>query len=100
MWYSYNFGVEIELIAEPHQVQHPFLRAVYYEKLAAALRSQGTQAVADRLNEAYSKHPEHYDKWWITKDGSLGNPDHPFSQYLEFSVLQCLPWVHMCESRR
>ncbi|KAK3934719.1 putative amidoligase enzyme-domain-containing protein [Diplogelasinospora grovesii] len=77
MWGSYHFGVEIELIAAPHQVRHPLLRAVYYEKLAAALRSQGAQAVADRLEGSYGKHPEHYDKWWITKDGSLGNPDHP-----------------------
>ncbi|KAK3374360.1 putative amidoligase enzyme-domain-containing protein [Lasiosphaeria ovina] len=74
---SYNFGVEIELIAAPHQVQYRAGRAVYYEKLAAELRSRGARAAADRLDGSYAKHPEHYDKWWITKDGSLGNPDHP-----------------------
>jgi len=79
MWGSYNFGVEIELIAAPRQNRHPLRRAVYYETLASTLRSKGCKAAADRLDGKYAKHPEHYDKWWITKDGSLGNPEHPLS---------------------
>ncbi|KAF9881631.1 CFEM domain-containing protein [Colletotrichum karsti] len=39
------------------------------------------RAVADKLPEPYTyrKHPEHYHagKWWITKDGSLGDPESP-----------------------
>ncbi|RKK11799.1 hypothetical protein BFJ66_g2115 [Fusarium oxysporum f. sp. cepae] len=74
---SYNFGVELELIAEPKRVRHPLLRAVYYEELATSLRYDGAEAEADKLNQRYRKRPEHYDKWWITKDGSLGDPEHP-----------------------
>ncbi|KAI1780348.1 putative amidoligase enzyme-domain-containing protein [Hypoxylon cercidicola] len=73
----YYFGVEIELIAEPHKVRNPLLRWVYYEKLATALRNQGLDSLADKLDQKYRKHGEHYDKWWITKDGSLGDPPHP-----------------------
>ncbi|KAH6633762.1 putative amidoligase enzyme-domain-containing protein [Boeremia exigua] len=74
---AYYFGVEIEIIAAPHKVRHPLLRAFYYEKLAAALRKRGEPSAADTLVEKYRKRAEHYDKWWITKDGSLGNPAHP-----------------------
>ncbi|KAI1092382.1 putative amidoligase enzyme-domain-containing protein [Rostrohypoxylon terebratum] len=72
----YYFGVEIEAIAEPHTVRSPLLRWVYYEKLATALRWDGLEALADREVQ-YRKHSEHYDKWWITRDGSLKNPPHP-----------------------
>ncbi|KAJ6015342.1 amidoligase enzyme-domain-containing protein [Penicillium herquei] len=74
---SFYFGVEIELIAEPHLVRHPLARKFYYEKLAASLRYHDLNAKADSLECKYRKHCEHYDKWFITKDGSLGNPDHP-----------------------
>ncbi|KAI0481571.1 putative amidoligase enzyme-domain-containing protein [Xylaria cf. heliscus] len=75
---SYYFGVEIELIAEPQYVQEPLLRRVYYETLARTLNRYGLSAVADKLDGSrYSKHPEHYDKWWITKDGSLKDPLYP-----------------------
>ena len=74
------FGVEIELIAEPHKVRHPLKRWVYYEKLATSLRHYSLDAVADDLQENYRKHREHYDKWFITKDGSLGRPLHPASE--------------------
>ena len=77
---SFCFGVEIEAIVEPHTVRHPLKRAVYYEKLAQALRNRGLSAKADNLEGKYRKHAEHYDKWWITKDGSLGDPDHPGSE--------------------
>lgn len=77
---AYYFGVEIEIIAEPHTVRHPLVRAFYYEKLAAALRNRGQPALADTLRDKYRKRAEHYDKWWITKDGSLKSPRHPLSK--------------------
>lgn len=77
---SFFFGVEIELIAEPREIQHPLVRKLYYEKLARSLNSGGLTAVADDLEGRYRKHSEHYDKWFITKDGSLGNPTHPASE--------------------
>ncbi|KAI1307456.1 putative amidoligase enzyme-domain-containing protein [Xylaria venustula] len=34
--------------------------------------------MADELNgDRYRKHPEHYNKWWITKDCSLRDPSYP-----------------------
>lgn len=77
---SYLFGVEIELIAEPRVVQDPSKRQAYYAKLAKSLQSHGLNAVADTLDERYRKHPEHFTRWWITKDGSLGNPTPPYSK--------------------
>ncbi|KAI1417907.1 putative amidoligase enzyme-domain-containing protein [Hypoxylon sp. FL1857] len=75
---QYFFGVEIELIASPQSIQHPLLRRAYYQKLAESLQSYGLRSVADRLDGSrYRKHPEHYNVWWITKDGSLGDPEHP-----------------------
>ncbi|KAI0420538.1 putative amidoligase enzyme-domain-containing protein [Xylaria grammica] len=75
----YYFGVEIEVIAEPHHVQDPLLRRVYYEKLARALNRHGLLATADKLDGSrYCKHAEFYDShWWITKDGSLKDPSYP-----------------------
>lgn len=70
-------GVEIEIIAESIEVYHPFIKEVYYEELAECLRRHETKAKADEPKSKYRKHDEHYDKWWITKDGSLGNPPHP-----------------------
>ncbi|KAK5457171.1 hypothetical protein LTS15_004952 [Exophiala xenobiotica] len=75
---SFYFGVEIELVAEPHAVLPQSNRKsyykLYYEKLAACLRRHDIDAVADSLAGGYRKHSEHYDKWFITKDGSLGIP--------------------------
>nr|OQO24329.1 hypothetical protein B0A51_07179 [Rachicladosporium sp. CCFEE 5018] len=73
----YNFGIEIELISRPHTVRSPLVRIEYYERLAASLRKRALSAQADTSTENYRKHTEHYDKWWITRDGSLGDPDHP-----------------------
>jgi len=70
----YCFGVEIEVIVKPHKIQHPLDRASYYGKLASALRRRRLEARADKLDGDYMKRPEHYDKWWITKDGSLSGP--------------------------
>ncbi len=69
------FGVEIEVIVKPHKVRSPLDPALYYQKLAASLQKRGQQARADKLDEQrYRKYPEHYDKLWITRDGSLGHP--------------------------
>lgn len=88
----YYFGVEIEIIAEPRvhdSSRHK--RTHYYEKLARALRREDLSALADRLDERYRKHNEHYDKWWITKDGSLGNPSYPDSMSAKSVFLHYLP---------
>lgn len=74
---DFYIGVEIEVIAEPTKVYHPFLKEVYYEELAESLRRHGLRAKADEPGAKYRKHNEHYDKWWITRDGSLGNPPRP-----------------------
>jgi hypothetical protein len=74
------FGVEIEAIVEPHRVREPLSHSFYFERLAQALRKRNLNARADQLNGDYRKHSEHYDKWWITKDGSLGKPRPPESK--------------------
>lgn len=70
---SWTFGIEIEILAEPHTIRCPLDYPLYYGKLAAALRNRGLNANADDLQAGYSKHSEHFDKWWITSEGSLGN---------------------------
>lgn len=69
----WTFGVEIELRATPHKIRNPLVPTLYYEKLAAALRNRGLSALADDLQGGYRSHPEHYNKWWITRDGSIEN---------------------------
>ena len=73
---DYHFGIEIEVCVKPHKIRNPLSShyALYYSKLAASLRKRGLKAKADDLASSYAKRPEHYDKWWITKDGSLGDP--------------------------
>lgn len=73
---DYHFGIEIEVRLVPHKIRAPLSEkhALYYGKLAAALRNRGLKAVADDLQGDYRKHPEHYHKWFVTKDGSLGTP--------------------------
>ncbi|KAK6442380.1 hypothetical protein LTR95_001396 [Oleoguttula sp. CCFEE 5521] len=73
----YNFGIEIELICKPHKVRSPLVPTEYYERLAASIRKRGLRAQADDLAAGYRKHREHHDKWWITRDSSLGDPSHP-----------------------
>lgn len=84
---SYYFGVEIEIIAEPRVHSSRHKRTHYYEMLASALRRYDQPALADRLDERYRKHSEHYDKWWITKDGSLGDPSYPESTFTLSTVI-------------
>ncbi|KAI8626748.1 putative amidoligase enzyme-domain-containing protein [Xylariaceae sp. FL1651] len=88
---DYHFGIEIEVLVKPHKIRNPLIEkhALYYEKLAAALRNRGLKSQADSLQNGYSKHPEHYDKWWITKDSSLGNPEHLIPMEAVSPVLGC-----------
>ncbi|KAH6633759.1 putative amidoligase enzyme-domain-containing protein [Boeremia exigua] len=76
---KFGFGIEIEAVVKPlhHQSTESAPPQAYYEILASELRRNGLPAVADRLNQAWqAQHPDHYDKWFITKDGSLhGEPD-------------------------
>ncbi|KAK4151970.1 putative amidoligase [Chaetomidium leptoderma] len=69
---NYSIGVEIEVCVEPHKVRPPLSdkHALYYEKLAAALRNRGLKAKANDL-QSYRKYPDNYRRWWITRDGSL-----------------------------
>ncbi|KAI8951760.1 putative amidoligase enzyme-domain-containing protein [Xylaria longipes] len=88
---DYHFGVEIEVCVKPHKIRNPLSEkhALYYEKLAAALRNRGLNAKADDLTGGYSKHPEHYGKWWITRDGSLGNPETLIPMEAVSPILSC-----------
>lgn len=69
---SWTFGIEIEGVLRPHTLRLPINHAEYYMKLAAALRRRGLKSKADDLQGPYRKRADHYDKWWITRDGSLG----------------------------
>ncbi|KAK3897045.1 putative amidoligase [Staphylotrichum tortipilum] len=69
---DYSIGIEIEVCVEPHKIRRPLdeKHALYYEKLAAALRNRGLQAKANDLT-SNRKYPDNYRQWWITRDGSL-----------------------------
>jgi hypothetical protein len=70
----FGFGIEIEAVGQPWKVRDEWRNKPqeYYERLAQALRNRGLVAIADRLNSGYqNQHPEHYNKWFITSDGSL-----------------------------
>ncbi|EPE08058.1 swim zinc finger domain protein [Ophiostoma piceae UAMH 11346] len=69
----FSFGIEIEIIAEPHIIEGylAYNHAEYYKKLSDSIKVQYLRAASDPLQGGYQKHPEHYDKWWITRDGSL-----------------------------
>ena len=84
----YNFGVEIEAIAEPHNWGQPVTDSTssnleyWYEKLAAAQRNRrGTDDLALRAaeskNRRYRKRNDRNLQWWITWDGSLVKPKWP-----------------------
>ena len=80
---AFGFGIEIEAVVEPWKVRPHWNNKPqeYYERLALALRNRHLKAVADRLDSNWqAHHPEHYDKWFITRDGSLtgvGNQGRP-----------------------
>ena len=71
---KFGFGIEIEAVVEPWKVRPEWSNRPqeYFERLAQALRNRGLKAAADSLNSSYRpQHPEHYNKWFITPDGSL-----------------------------
>lgn len=70
----FRFGIEVEAVVEPFKVRPEWQDQphLYYERLAQALRNRNLPAVADdRLGQYRAQHPEHYDAWFITADGSL-----------------------------
>lgn len=77
-----GFGIEIEAVVAPRRRHPGWSPAKYYELLAMAIRSQGLPAIADSCTSSYSKHPEHYSKWFITSDGSLS--DRPGCSMFKF----------------
>jgi hypothetical protein len=68
---EFGFGIEIEAVVQPWKARPNWIPAQYYERLAQALRNRDLPAKADSCTESYRKHPEHYGKWFITRDGSL-----------------------------
>ena len=68
---KFGFGIEIEAIVQPWKRRPDWSPAQYYERLAQALRNRDLSAKGDPCIESYRKHPEHYGKWFITRDGSL-----------------------------
>lgn len=71
---NYHFGIEIEVLVEPHTIRAPLDHALYYDKLSKSLRKRGLKAVANDLQPGgRRRRPDLYDKWWITRDGSLDN---------------------------
>ncbi|KAI1092384.1 putative amidoligase enzyme-domain-containing protein [Rostrohypoxylon terebratum] len=67
---SARFGIEIEVIVEPHTLRTPLNALAYYERLASSLRKRGQGAKVDG-SRSYKNRYESFDKWLITKDGSL-----------------------------
>ncbi|PCG94029.1 Putative amidoligase enzyme [Penicillium occitanis (nom. inval.)] len=85
----YYFGVEIEVIVEPHNKQQPVPAPVsdhldyWYDKIAKALRNrkgsdqQALKAIAESRRTTYRSTTDRYLTWWITWDGSLIAPEWP-----------------------
>ena len=86
---SYCFGVEIEVIAEPHNKKQPVTTPVkneldlWCEKIAKALRNRKgcdqkyMKATAQTRRTQYRETKDRHRTWWITWDGSLIVPDWP-----------------------
>ena len=86
---SYFFGVEIEVIVEPHNNRQPVQKPVkdeldlWFGKIAKALRNRRgcdgnpleAKAQIQRSQYRETQHRQH--TWWITWDGSLVSPDWP-----------------------
>jgi hypothetical protein len=68
---EFGFGIEIEAVVLPWKRRPDWIPAQYYERLAQALRNRDLPAKGDPCTDSYRKHPEHYGKWFITRDGSL-----------------------------
>lgn len=63
--------------------------ALYYEKVAAALRKRNLQAKADNMQNPHRRYPELYDKWWMTKcdflESSSQSSGYPMYMVTRFS---------------
>ena len=68
---EFGFGIEIEAVVQPWKRRPDWIPAQYYERLAQALRNRDLPAKGDPCTGSYRKHPEHYGRWFITRDGSL-----------------------------
>jgi len=68
---EFGFGIEIEAVVQPWKSRPNWIPSQYYEWLAQALRNRDLPAKGDPCTDSYRKHPEHYGKWFITRDGSL-----------------------------
>lgn len=66
-----GFGVEIEAVARPRMGNVRQTAAGYRIQLAQHLRRAGLDALADNGRPPHRRHPEHYDRWFITFDVSL-----------------------------
>ncbi|KAI1762456.1 hypothetical protein GGR53DRAFT_419282 [Hypoxylon sp. FL1150] len=72
---SARFGIEIEVIVEPHTLRMPLDDLLYYEKLVASLRKRGQKSEVDDLEGGYKSSFQNFNKWWITRDRSLVGHD-------------------------
>lgn len=77
---QYSFGVEIEVLVEPHKIRPPLntreKHALYYEKLAKALRNRGLRAQHNDLTQTGQWRSTDYTQWFITRDGSLPSSEN------------------------
>ncbi|CAI7569397.1 unnamed protein product [Penicillium discolor] len=85
----YYFGVEIEVIVEPHNKQQPVPAPVendldlWYGKIAKAMRNRKgcdqrpLKVIAESQRAQYRGTSERHLNWWITWDGSLIAPEWP-----------------------
>ena len=85
----FYFGVEIEVIVEPHNKGQPVQERIpetldaWYEKLAKALRRRrGTdhrllRVTAEKDRKKQRQSTDRHLQWWITWDGSLIAPAWP-----------------------
>ena len=66
-----GFGIEIEAVLVLKEAQRGWGPIQCYKQLADALRRKDLPAIHDSGTSGYRKHPEHYGRWFITRDGSL-----------------------------
>ena len=76
---DFQFGIEIEAVLKPknrhdHSEVSSSEQASYRERLAAALRNKGLRSASHPEGVLRKNFPEHYNKWFITKDRSLNKP--------------------------
>lgn len=85
----YYFGVEIEVVVEPHNKKQPVPAPVsqhldlWYDKIAKAMRNRNgcdqrpLKAIAEPRRTEYRGRTDRHTYWWITWDGSLISPSWP-----------------------